>query len=432
MKRLTPTQIKRLLNDSIDSICDRREEFLKNPKTDFSRTQKISLHETLLFPMIMGNQSTSSEMVDFFSSRKLPSQAAMSYRRDQVKPEAFEALFKDVTSKIPQPYTRMGMHLVAVDGSHLNTPFNPKDPESYSKHISERRGMNQLHLNTLYDVLNDVFLDAIVQGCHSTNEKRAFCEMIDRYPADRPTLFIADRGYASFNVLAHILHQKHHFLIRIKKNLAHSLFSDAESVRSASCLDRIDTLRIGRRNTKETRKLSNYHCVTKQRPFDYLAPASSDIYSFEVRLLKFPISETEYEYILTDLSREQCSLEEVKKLYHLRWGIETAFRSLKYSAKLVHLHSIKHAFLLQEIYAKLTFYNVSTAILANMKNPVKSGKKHLTKINKSHLFDIVLRFLKGKVCHIEELVSKKRVSERPGRKFNRNLRTQHADTLNYR
>lgn len=432
MPKLTSSQIKNFLIHSIDSLQNQRDKIFVNPKTDFSRTQKISFRQTILFPMLMDNHATSSELVDFFPENCVPSQAAMSYRRDQIKPEAFEFLFKDFTSKLPCPKTYAGMRLVAVDGSRINTPYNPKDPESFLKCYSDRRGTNQLHLNALYDILNGTFLDAMVQNRHSFNETKAFCDMVDRYSDDTPTLFLADRGYTSFNIFAHIRDRKHHFLIRIQEKMAKNLFTDSELSLNDSTFDRMDTIQIGRRLTHVTKKLRNYHWISSHRNFDALEPKSSEIYTLPVRLLKFPISETQDEYILTDLTSEQCSIEEVKKIYHLRWGIETAFRFLKYAANLLEFHSLKHTFQLQEIYAKLTFYNFCAAIQANLTKQEWTGKIHKTKINKSYVFDIVLRFLKGRISDIESLVSKKRVSDRPGRNFKRNMQNQRAVTLNNR
>ena len=48
---------------------------------------------------------------------------------------------------------------------------------------------------------------------------------------------------------------------------------------------------------------------------------------------------------------------ELKKLYAMRWGIETSFRELKYTVGLQHFHAKKTEFVHQEIFARLTMYN---------------------------------------------------------------------------
>ena len=59
---------------------------------------------------------------------------------------------------------------------------------------------------------------------------------------------------------------------------------------------------------------------------------------------------------------ETMTLEEIKALYHARWGIESAFRELKYGLGLVNLHGKKCKFVQQEIYAAMIMANFSSRI----------------------------------------------------------------------
>lgn len=67
-----------------------------------------------------------------------------------------------------------------------------------------------------------------------------------------------------------------------------------------------------------------------------------------IRIVRFPISETSYETILTNLP-DNVTPDKLKELYHRRWGIETSFRELKYSIGLSAFHSKNYDFILQEI-----------------------------------------------------------------------------------
>ena len=46
----------------------------------------------------------------------------------------------------------------------------------------------------------------------------------------------------------------------------------------------------------------------------------------------------------------------------MRWGIETAFRDIKYAIGLINLHSKKEDLVMQEIFAALIVYNFCTRI----------------------------------------------------------------------
>lgn len=50
MCNITTEQIKQLLLSEIDSLLDQRDAFLVNPKSDFTRTKKLSFEQTIFFP----------------------------------------------------------------------------------------------------------------------------------------------------------------------------------------------------------------------------------------------------------------------------------------------------------------------------------------------------------------------------------------------
>jgi hypothetical protein len=74
------------------------------------------------------------------------------------------------------------------------------------------------------------------------------------------------------------------------------------------------------------------------------------------RICRFLLDNGEFETVATSLPRS-FTMEDIKELYHLRWGIETSFRDLKYTLGLVNLHGKSDMFAEQEIYASLTAFN---------------------------------------------------------------------------
>ena len=177
MCNITTEQIKQLLLSEIDSLLDQRDAFLVNPKSDFTRTKKLSFEQTILFPMIAASGDIANELLDYIGEENLPLPSAMVQRRNQVKPEAFIELFKRFTSNVPLPKTFNGYQLVACDGTRINIPYNPSDEYSFIQCIKGRKGINQVHLNALYDVLNDIFIDAEIQSIHKMDEKKALSSL---------------------------------------------------------------------------------------------------------------------------------------------------------------------------------------------------------------------------------------------------------------
>ena len=123
----TVAEIRKNLFSVFSSLLERRDEFLTNPASDFTRKKKISFEQTMLFPMIAGADNVATELLDLFGEEDLPLPSAMIQRRNQIKKEAFKELFFQFNRTIPVTKTFRGYRLIACDGTRLNLPYNPSD-----------------------------------------------------------------------------------------------------------------------------------------------------------------------------------------------------------------------------------------------------------------------------------------------------------------
>lgn len=433
MHSISTDEIKEMLLSEIDSLLDQRELFLTNPKSDFTRTKKISFEQTVIFPMIAASNDIATELLDYIGEQNLPMPSAMIQRRNQIKPEAFKALFSSFTKKIPVLKDFLGYQLLACDGSRINLPYHPSDTFSFIKCIKGRKGVNQVHLNALYDIQNDIFIDASLQGIHNMNEQKAFCEFLDNHACcSKKRIYIADRGYASYNIFGHAIHNNQLFLIRAAQSKVEGFCPNDKKWLEDKYVDREITVTIGRCRGKSYTLLENYHYMSSVKKYDFISPKSKEVDVIKLRVLKFPISDNSYEYVVTNLPKYSFSIDTIKRLYNLRWNEETAFRHLKYAGNMVHIHSLKQNLLVQEIYAKLTLYNFSSFISLSIGDAERKTEKYLYVKNHTQVQKLCLRFIKGKIEDIKTLILRCLVPVRPGRKFARNLRRQAADSLNYR
>ena len=80
-------------------------------------------------------------------------------------------------------------------------------------------------------------------------------------------------------------------------------------------------------------------------------------YDMEFRIVCIRLDNGTYICIATNLSEEEFPLEEINKLYRMRWSEETSFRELKYTIGLITWHSSKYDGILQEIDARMILYN---------------------------------------------------------------------------
>ena len=164
-----------------------------------------------------------------------------------------------------------------------------------------------------------------------------FCQLVDRYDGQK-AIFIADRGYESYNGFEHVVHSGHKYLIRVrdiesKTSITQSLgpFPDGE-------FD-VDVFRmLTIKQTKMTKACPDiYKFVPKTMRFDFMNK-QNPWYEFNCRVVRFKITENTYETVITNLSREEFLMEEISEIYDMRWGEETSFRELKYAIGLNALH----------------------------------------------------------------------------------------------
>ena len=429
----TVAEIRKNLFSVFSSLLEQRDEFLTNPASDFTRKKKISFEQTMLFPMIAGADNVATELLDLFGEEDLPLPSAMIQRRNQIKKEAFKELFFQFNRTIPVTKTFRGYRLIACDGTRLNLPYNPSDHSTLVNNIEGRKGFNQAHMNALYDILNDLFIDVEIQGMNEMDENGALCRFLDKHSKlCSKTIYIADRGYATFNNYAHALRNNQLFLFRMKETDALNLCPSQPHIMDGAYVDEDISIHVGRRRKKSNLKYGNYHFVRKRHRYDFIAPNVDDIDILNFRVLKFPLSSGKMEYIATNLPSNEFPLKLIKDLYNLRWGEETAFRHLKYAGNMVHIHSIKPDFLIQEIYGKLTLYNFSSCITKAMTKRETSKTAYTYNFNHTQMQKFVRLFLIERILNLEKLMNKFLVAVRPGRKFKRIMRRQSAKPLSYR
>ena len=90
-----------------------------------------------------------------------------------------------------------GFRLLAVDGTAVSIPRNPKS-DSFVVHSGASKGYNQLHMTPLYDILNKVYLEAVIQPEPQKDEIGALIELVRRNTFREKTLIIGDRGFESY------------------------------------------------------------------------------------------------------------------------------------------------------------------------------------------------------------------------------------------
>lgn len=397
---MNPNQIKTLLSSMIRTITDDQKNFCIDSNKDFSRRRKLTMHRVITGILGMGSGSLTNELTDLFDDpTDMPTASAFCQQRCKISSTAFETLFRRFSTGLIKSCSDR-LPVFAIDGSKIQIPTDPDDADSFFQGTNGQKPYNLLHLNALYDLTNRIYIDAIIQKSKFSNEHRALTDMIDRSDIKK-AIVIADRGYESYNNLAHIQEKGWFFLIRIKDGdygIKQGLPLPDEDVQDV-CFE----LNLTRKQTNDVKELfkdrAHYRHISNGIALDYLPQNhrkhdALKFYRLSFRIVRFPISEGSYESVITNLPAKEYPVSKIKRLYASRWGIETSFRDLKYTMGMLDFHSKKVMCILQEIYSHMIMYNFAEMITSHVVIK-KKQRKYTYKANFSVAAHMCKKFYRG-------------------------------------
>lgn len=399
----------------------------------FSRKSVLSC-ETVI-RLLIGAEGGSLDKILHTAGIKATA-SAITQRRSQIAPTVFRAVFDKFNAKFTDSELLNGYRLLAVDGTTINLPRNPSSA-SYVQHEGIPKGVNQLHVTPLYDILNRTFSNVVVQPEPKKDEIGALISMLQRNDFTEKTLIIADRGFESYNLIAHCLEKPNvDFLIRVKQS--RSAMREVAKL-SPTESDGIVKFTITTTQSNEDKRNGYIHLQvpkkskagskTRRGRWDFPSP-----YPMQFRICRFLLDNGEFETVATSLPFSFDS-KDIKELYHKRWGIETGFRDLKYTLGLINLHGKSDAFAEQEIYASMTAFNYASrvcqeVVIAQPKDGVYAYKvnfKMAVMLCKEHI-----RTPNADSKQLAENIARYTVPIRPGRKDQRNLQVKGFPGFVYR
>ena len=417
----SPKEVRTILERSINTALDGLKCYCNDPVSDFTRCRKLPARTLIECIMSFSNYSSIGELSHFFVGQgEMPSASALSQRRQLLDPDIFKRINNLFVGAFDDHTTINGYHILAQDGSDVNIPFMD-DKTKTEKH--DAKSFCQYHVNALYDCLNKVFYDWSIDAASKKREVNALISILK------------DRGYESYNLMAHFIENDIKFVIRVKDiHTKSGLMTNIKTEEGAF------DMRVNRTLTSlQTKEIKadkeKYIFVPSTSNFDFL-DENRDFYDLSFRAVRFKISEDVYETVVTNLSEEEFKAEDFKELYHYRWNEETAFNKLKYTIGLVYFHARKRKLIQQEINAAFLMYNVSEVVIRNI-DLKKNKKPELEYDYKPNFSSAVtnIRLYLRKQINMKELIlriKKFLVAQRPERSFERNMKSQSCKSLNYR
>ena len=391
-----PTQ---QLDDLIQEYCEHIHDYTKSNK-DFTRTRKLPADKLIKTTLNMQGQSINAELLKAFPDMtERMSESAFEQAKGKLSPKLYEDLFHSYNQTMNKPKTLdlvSSYRVYGIDGSDFNPPYQSKSIYAVAyqagrprKDGLETRPFSQIHGNLLYDLLNCTYEDAILQPRSQMDERTAAYTMLERIDNHNPFIAIMDRGYEGFNFIEHLNRIDNCFYIIRAKN-GGSAVKEIANLPDKQCdIDLEFTITTSGQYYKQNKdKIKNlkHIAVIKTHYKDEIAKTTKDR-KWDVgdhcivkyRIVKFRINDPEtgkeeWETLITNLNRFEFPIDRMKEMYHMRWGIETSFRNLKYAIGAVNFHSRLDTFVEMELFAHFIMYNAvsrcinSVSVQQNVKN----------------------------------------------------------------
>ena len=127
--------------------------------------------------------------------------------------------------------------------------------------------------------------------------------------------------------------------------------------------------------------------------------------------------------------------EQMKRLYHARWGIETAFRELKYNYGLVNLHGKSEKFVRQEIFASMLMASACSRIIKKVVIQQRYGNSYQYQVNQKMAVYLCKKFFRTPGADGEQLmrdIARHTEPVRPGQQDKRKLNAKGFPGFVYR
>lgn len=431
--------LKETLTSLIREMSATPAPYVRNPEKDFTRKKKLPFETVMQLLISMGGNSLYKELLESQGyDVNTATTSAFVQQRNKVLPSAVEFLFHQFTQSYTDIKDYRGYRLLAIDGSDLHIATDSADTDTYFQSQSNTKGYNLLHLNAAYDLCNRLYVDALVQPRRLCNEGRALAAMVDRSPIKGKTIVTADRGYESYNNLAHLERKGWNYVIRVKDLDSNGILSGLR-LPSSEEFDRGVHLTLTKKQTQEVKAHPEmYKFVPSTSTFDFLDLHENLFYPISFRVVRFVLPNGAYETVMTDLSAADFPPDEIKSLYNMRWGIETSFRALKYTVGLTNFHAKRQESIAQEIFARMILYNFAEMITSHVVI-FQMDKRRPYQVNFTVAVHVCRHFLRSRddepPSDVEALIRKNILPIRPirpGQKNTRKIRWKSVVSFVYR
>lgn len=305
--------------------------------------------------------------------------SAFTQARSKLKASAFieirDRLNTYFEQKASHKTTFESYRVVAIDGTQLNLPSEEVLKEHFGSYSNQFQVASAgARASVAFDVCNKIVLDGQI-GHLKSCEKEYVIEHIKNLNP-RTDLLVFDRGYPCFWLVSFL--EKHHFKYCFRLSTAWKKAHQA--LENTADIDW--NLKV-QDNTNGLDKIKKYELEKEISA---------------LRLVGIMLKSGEKEVLLTNLTdREVFTLDKMKKLYHLRWGIEECYKCIKQVLKVEFFSGRTVHAIEQDFQARILMFNIASMLESQSVNPLIKIKaknaKHKIKPNFTQVVMKVKEFM---------------------------------------
>jgi len=314
----------------------------------FTKELKMSFKDIMLFILNMPKKTLQIELNNFFNSvlkrDDSITKQAYSDARQKIKPEAFIALNDSLNKVFYEEFDDYkvwnGYRLSAIDGSVLEIP-NTEQLRNEFGYVSNLHTKTAKAMSScIYDVQNKFVIKSKIDRYDCSERKMAKDLILEmKKGGEKQDLILFDRGYPSAEFIDFLFENKIDFVMRCQRN--------------------------------------TFKAVTDAKNEDQIVKLKYKNKVYSVRVLRFILSSGEAEVLITSLLNSEFTVEDFRKLYFFRWGIEIKFDGLKNKLEIENFTGTTKIAIEQDFYASIYLSNM--AELARQQSDEKVEKNHKDK-----------------------------------------------------
>lgn len=350
-----------------------KEKYRINPK-DFTRNRSMTFKNVIYYNLGKKGLSSKMEIVEFNYIVKNAdvSSSAVLKQREKLNADIYKEMMQINLIDFYNDYKEQvklfnGYILAATDGSDFEIPNTKATRQKYNS-TKNNSSVARAHVSNSFDVLNHYILSTVI-GPETADEKEMDIENLNEIKSMKlpyPIIRVKDRGYVSIRDIYYSNKNNDKYVVRLKKSdfkkQVSQMISNDETITIPYQYDRV-----------------RYY---KNKDVDFYNLLEHTKMDIKVRCVKIKLSTGETEILITNLSQEEVSTEEMRELYNLRWQIELNYHVLKESLKIETITSSKENLIKQDIYSQMLAFNLLQAFIEEAEDAIDQEKyKHPMKIN---------------------------------------------------